>query len=79
MLYEEDQEKERIDLKKYDSAEKLTELLRAKGLATSKPSACDDATPQCPLWATRGFCASNPRYMHAKCRKTCGTCGKVEL
>ena len=79
VLYEDGQEKERVDLKAYDSADKLTELLHVKGLTTFSSSACIDATPQCPLWATRGFCASNSRYMHVKCRKSCGTCGKVEL
>jgi hypothetical protein len=35
---------------------------------------CDDAEAQCPAWAERGECESNPRFMSKQCRKSCRLC-----
>ncbi|KAI8463183.1 MAG: hypothetical protein J3K34DRAFT_381121 [Monoraphidium minutum] len=35
---------------------------------------CIDTNPQCPGWAERGECATNPKFMLSGCRLSCGKC-----
>nr|XP_058942215.1 putative tyrosinase-like protein tyr-3 [Pocillopora verrucosa] len=37
---------------------------------------CKDTNEvQCPIWADRGDCETNPHWMKVKCQKSCNTCG----
>ena len=44
-------------------------------LSTTDGCVDTDTSGQCPGWASRGECASNPGYMHDKCKKSCEQCG----
>lgn len=35
---------------------------------------CIDSHDLCDAWADLGECDSNPKYMHAACRRACGDC-----
>ncbi|XP_038073164.1 uncharacterized protein LOC119741479 [Patiria miniata] len=35
---------------------------------------CTDTSKFCPVWASNGGCASNPRYMLINCRRSCDSC-----
>ncbi len=33
---------------------------------------------RCAFWASKGECTANPRFMHATCGKSCGTCDQLQ-
>ena len=35
---------------------------------------CEDNNSQCSIWALRGECSKNPRYMLYHCKASCGVC-----
>ena len=48
---------------------------RRDGLKVKPPSdRCIDSHDLCDAWADLGECDSNPKYMHAACRRACGDC-----
>ena len=38
------------------------------------PSPCPDSNTNCPTWASRGECSTNPGYMLTSCRGSCDNC-----
>ncbi|RMX53438.1 hypothetical protein pdam_00022003 [Pocillopora damicornis] len=46
-------------------------LVQETGVETCK----DTNEVQCPIWADRGDCETNPHWMKVKCQKSCNTCG----
>ena len=69
---------ERIDLKPYDTVDKIQNLLREKNF-TKKVEECDDAHIYCNDWKRKGECENNSDFMQKNCQKSCGFCSKVEL
>lgn len=41
---------------------------------TKKEEKCADKKSQCAVWAKRGECTKNPRYMLPNCRRSCKEC-----
>merc|ERR1712137_628609 len=42
--------------------------------AQKERSNCIDKDEHCAEWAVTGECEKNPRFMWAKCKKSCGKC-----
>lgn len=63
------------------SREEQEEGWKGKKSATDKlasltdgdPS-CQDDDEECEGWASDGECDDNPKFMHAKCKKSCHRC-----
>jgi len=83
VIYEDEVEKERIDLTKIAAGKNTPEIADIEALLTEKgfamkpappPDSCADKVADCQGWATAGECQSNPGYMNEMCPKACGTC-----
>uniref|UniRef100_A0A914VTB0 ShKT domain-containing protein n=1 Tax=Plectus sambesii TaxID=2011161 RepID=A0A914VTB0_9BILA len=42
--------------------------------SVSSSSYCTDQLQKCSVWASTGECNTNPTYMHAYCKQSCGDC-----
>ena len=74
VIYDDNIQVERIDLKKKDVAT-IKEMLREKGIY-ERSNACMDTHPDCKYWADHGQCTENSVFMHANCKSSCNQCKK---
>ena len=81
VIYEDEVEKERIDLTKIADGKATPEIADIEALLTQKgftmkpappPDSCADKVADCQGWATAGECQANPGYMSEMCPKACG-------
>jgi len=58
----------------------LRELKRAERVLVEPRGngECNDVHSNCPLWALRGECSKNPKYMLSHCKSSCGACSAAE-
>jgi len=54
------------------------EMLDKLWRAQLAPNECRDNHPDCPSYATKGECITNPGFMTYECAKSCNTCAEFE-
>ena len=78
VIYDRNAETKRIDLKSYDTVEKIEELFKTHHIY-KKESTCSDSHRDCKYWASVNECQKNSAYMKKHCPYSCESCPKVEL
>lgn len=77
VIYNDDIEIERIDLKKYNTLKDIQNLLNSKHIYPR--SSCLDSHQDCHYWSSTGECTKNKNYMEKTCKYSCNMCPKIEL